>query len=55
MLGAASVAVIGLGSMGYGIATSLLRGGLDVTGYDVAPATRQRFAREGGRAREQSR
>ena len=50
MLDAASVAVIGLGSMGYGIATSLLRGGLDVTGYDVVPATRQRFAREGGRS-----
>jgi L-threonate 2-dehydrogenase len=43
------VAVMGLGSMGYGIATSLLRSGFDVVGYDIAPATLERFAADGGR------
>ncbi len=43
------VAVIGLGSMGFGMATALLRAGLDVTGCDVVPATVARFVAEGGR------
>jgi 3-hydroxyisobutyrate dehydrogenase len=30
------VAVIGLGSMGFGMATSLLRAGFSVTGCDVS-------------------
>jgi putative dehydrogenase len=30
------VAVIGLGSMGFGMATSLRRAGLNVTGCDVS-------------------
>ena len=44
------VAVIGLGSMGFGIAQSLLRAGLSVTGYDLAAAPLQRLAALGGRA-----
>lgn len=43
------VAVIGLGSMGYGIASSLLRSGFDVAGHDVASAIMDRFAADGGR------
>jgi L-threonate 2-dehydrogenase len=46
---ASRVAVIGLGSMGYGIAVSLLRSGFEVAGYDVASATMDRFAADGGR------
>jgi 3-hydroxyisobutyrate dehydrogenase len=42
------VAVIGLGSMGFGMATALLRAGLDVTGCDVVPETVARFAAAGG-------
>src|SRR4029079_2775998 len=37
------VAVIGLGSMGYGMATSLRRAGLDVTGCDVSSESVERF------------
>ncbi|NKX45664.1 L-threonate dehydrogenase [Roseicyclus persicicus] len=43
-----TVAVIGLGSMGYGIAASALRGGLRVHGFDVNPAAVARFRAEGG-------
>jgi len=42
-----TVAVIGLGSMGLGIARSLIRAGLAVTGYDVDPLA---MGRLGGRA-----
>ena len=42
------VAVIGLGSMGFGMATALLRAGLDVTGCDVVSATVERFVAVGG-------
>jgi len=42
------VCVIGLGSMGLGVAGSLLRGGFDVVGCDVAPAARDAFAATGG-------
>jgi putative dehydrogenase len=42
------VAVIGLGSMGFGMATALLRAGLDVIGCDVLPATVERFVTAGG-------
>jgi 3-hydroxyisobutyrate dehydrogenase len=42
------VAVIGLGSMGFGMATALLRAGLDVTGCDVVPASVERFVAAGG-------
>lgn len=42
------VAVIGLGSMGYGIASTARRAGFTVVGCDVSPATTQRFVDEGG-------
>ena len=41
-------AVIGLGSMGYGIATSILRAGHTTYGYDVNPAQTTRFVADGG-------
>jgi len=43
------VAVIGLGSMGYGMASSLRRAGFAVTGCDVSAETLARFSAEGGR------
>jgi 3-hydroxyisobutyrate dehydrogenase len=43
------VAVIGLGSMGSGMATSLRRAGFDVTGCDVAADAVARFVAEGGK------
>jgi len=43
-------AVIGLGSMGYGMAASLLRAGHDTLGVDMDAARTQRFIGEGGRA-----
>ena len=50
MSGAAQVvAVIGLGSMGYGMAQSLRRAGFDVAGCDVVPGNVARFVAEGGR------
>ena len=42
------IGVVGLGSMGYGIAASLLRGGHQVIGADVNPAAVKRFHAEGG-------
>lgn len=42
------VAVIGLGSMGFGMASSLRRRGLNVTGCDVSPDAVARFVAEGG-------
>ena len=41
-------AVIGLGSMGLGMAQSLIRGGFTVTGFDVAAAAGERLAQSGG-------
>ncbi|KAB1079513.1 L-threonate dehydrogenase [Methylobacterium soli] len=41
-------AVIGLGSMGTGMALSLLRGGLSVAAFDVNPGAVARFAEGGG-------
>ncbi len=43
-----NVAVIGLGSMGYGMAQSCLAAGLTTYGYDIAPAQMERFQSEGG-------
>lgn len=45
---ASQFGVIGLGSMGYGIAQSVLRAGHTTFGYDVVPAQQQRFVNEGG-------
>ncbi len=42
------VAVIGLGSMGSGMALSLLRAGFAVNGYDLDPSAVARFAEAGG-------
>jgi putative dehydrogenase len=43
------IAVIGLGSMGFGMATSLKRAGLDVTGCDVSAEAVARFVADGGK------
>lgn len=48
MSSAPRTAVIGLGSMGYGMARSLLAAGHVTHGYDVAPDPMARFAAEGG-------
>ncbi|NRP21777.1 2-(hydroxymethyl)glutarate dehydrogenase [Ensifer adhaerens] len=42
------VAVIGLGSMGFGMAESLLRAGFDVAGFDITDAARERLRSAGG-------
>lgn len=42
------IAVFGLGSMGYGIAQSVLRGGHETYGFDVVDAQMERFRAEGG-------
>jgi L-threonate 2-dehydrogenase len=43
------IAVIGLGSMGFGMATSLKRAGFPVTGCDVVAENVARFVAEGGK------
>jgi 3-hydroxyisobutyrate dehydrogenase len=43
------MAVIGLGSMGFGMASSLKRAGFEVTGCDVAADSVARFVAAGGR------
>ncbi|TIU99769.1 MAG: NAD(P)-dependent oxidoreductase [Mesorhizobium sp.] len=43
------VAVIGLGSMGFGMATSLRRAAFEVTGFDVNEQMVARFVANGGR------
>src|SRR3712207_1132118 len=43
------VAVIGLGSMGYGMAQSLRRAAHDVIGCDITASAVERFVAEGGR------
>jgi putative dehydrogenase len=43
-----SIAVIGLGSMGFGMATSLRRAGFAVTGCDVSADSVARFVADGG-------
>src|SRR5216684_968055 len=42
------IAVIGLGSMGFGMATSLRRAGFEVTGCDVSAEAVARFVADGG-------
>ncbi|WHO75362.1 L-threonate dehydrogenase [Rhizobium sp. BT03] len=42
-------AVIGLGSMGLGMARSMKRARLNVVGYDITPAAVDRFIADGGR------
>jgi 3-hydroxyisobutyrate dehydrogenase len=43
------MAVIGLGSMGFGMATSVRRKGFEVTGCDVSADAVKRFVADGGR------
>jgi len=42
------IAFLGLGAMGFGMATNLLKKGLPVTGYDVWAPTLTRFVSAGG-------
>jgi len=42
------VCIIGLGSMGFGMATKLLRDGFDVVGFDLNADAMARFVAEGG-------
>ena len=44
-----NVALAGLGAMGFGIATNLLKRGFPVTGYDVYQPAMDRFVAEGGK------
>ena len=44
------IAFIGLGAMGFGMATNLVKRGHRVKGFDVLPATLERFEEKGGRA-----
>lgn len=46
------VGVIGLGSMGYGMAVSALGAGLEVVGYDLAAERREALAEKGGTVAE---
>jgi len=43
------IAVIGLGSMGFGMATSLRRAGFEVTGCDVSADAVRKFVADGGK------
>ena len=45
-----AVGVIGLGSMGLGVAHTLLGKGFTVYAYDVRPQVLRDFARNGGKA-----
>lgn len=47
---AGPVGFIGLGQMGFGMASNLLKAGRDVLAYDVAPEPLARFVARGGRA-----
>ena len=48
MTNSKKTAVFGLGSMGFGIASSLLKEGHDVYGFDVVQAQAERFLEQGG-------
>jgi 3-hydroxyisobutyrate dehydrogenase len=48
-MSAERIAVVGLGSMGFGMAQSLKRAGFDVAGCDVTPDAVARWIAEGGR------
>lgn len=43
-----AAAVFGLGAMGYGMASSLLRGGIQTYGFDVVAPQMEKFQSEGG-------
>lgn len=42
------IGFVGLGAMGFGMATNLVKQGYSVTGYDVFPASVERFRAAGG-------
>lgn len=42
------IAAVGLGSMGYGIASSMLKAGHEIYGFDINEAQMKRFQDEGG-------
>jgi 3-hydroxyisobutyrate dehydrogenase len=50
-----TIGFIGLGAMGAGMATSLVRAGFAVTGYDLRPEARDRLVAQGGNAAESPR
>lgn len=43
-----TIGFVGLGAMGFGMATHLVHQGYSVHGYDVFPASVQRFGKAGG-------
>jgi 3-hydroxyisobutyrate dehydrogenase len=43
-----SIGFVGLGAMGFGMATHLVKEGYPVHGYDVFPASVERFSAAGG-------
>jgi putative dehydrogenase len=43
-----AISIVGLGSMGYGMATSLVRAGHVIHGFDIAPAAMDRLVADGG-------
>lgn len=43
-----SIGFVGLGAMGFGMATHLANEGYPVHGFDVFPASVERFAKAGG-------
>jgi 3-hydroxyisobutyrate dehydrogenase len=43
-----SIGFVGLGAMGFGMATHLVKEGYPVHGFDVFPASVERFATAGG-------
>src|SRR5262245_40875677 len=42
------IGFVGMGNMGVPMAANLIRGGYEVTAYDIAPDRAQRFAQEHG-------
>ncbi|MCK5744832.1 MAG: NAD(P)-dependent oxidoreductase, partial [Oricola sp.] len=46
----ASIAFLGLGTMGLGMAATLVRSGFDVKGYDPSETAREIFHAETGKA-----
>jgi 3-hydroxyisobutyrate dehydrogenase-like beta-hydroxyacid dehydrogenase len=44
-----TVAFVGLGAMGFGMASHLVKTGYQVTGFDVYEPTRARFSEAGGK------
>ena len=48
MTGSRNIAVFGLGSMGYGIASSILKAGHDTWGFDVVESQVEKFLAQGG-------